>query len=99
MNKLAFPDKPPKFFGDIMFDDNELINNSCQTCVAASDTDRCNGYLDLKCNVGYLLGWNKVPFRERCNEIRNRNEEEIERKYPCRYHMTVEEFVKRIDNP
>ena len=93
-----FPDKPPRFFSDLEFDDMELNDNSCQTCVAASDTDRCNGYLDLKCNVGYLLGWNKVPFMQRCEEIRNRNESVIEAKYPCKYHMTVEKFVKRIDD-
>lgn len=75
------------------------MDNSCLTCAVASDRDRCNGYIDLKCNIGYRLGWDKVPFLQREKEVEaySRNRLEIESKYPCKYHMTLEQYVEMID--
>ena len=70
--------------------------NSCFDCVACSDDDRCNGYLDLKCNIGYRLGWDRVPFMKRYKECKGKSisvTREIENKYPCRFHTSFADYI------
>jgi len=69
-----------------------MKNNSCLTCILASNDDRMNGYLDLKCNIGYEKGWNLVPFQERSKRIDSEND--IEEKLPCKYHLTADDIIK-----
>lgn len=76
------------------------FKNSCLTCIAASDDDKLNGYIDVRCNIGYHKGWNVVPFLQRIREIVSYHvdSDEIEAKYPCKYHLTVDEYMKMMED-
>lgn len=71
-------------------------DNSCETCVVASDDNKCNGYLDLQCNIKRLVN---TPFETRCELMYgfDMTREEIEAKYPCKYHCTKEDYIRLKD--
>jgi hypothetical protein len=66
-----------------------MSDNSCKTCMLCSDDDRCNGYLDLKCNIWYRSHWKLTPFGDRKMRILNGEDESIvESELHCPYYIS-----------
>ena len=71
------------------------FENSCLTCVAATDDDHMNGYLDIICNL--TRGKNKglTPYEQRRKLIKGyTNSDVIEAQLPCPFHCTVDQYIE-----